>query len=411
MTFQLGSLKQYWFIGLVVLWAVVAVVFLLTAPNPTMEQQAASSEQPSALESAQPVASESGQPITLEEDETLTARVVEVLEEGIVDLDIAGAHPYQRLLLHIERGSLAGQEVVVEHGTFTTITEERLLHPGDQVYLERVGGPQGDRLYISDYVRTGSLFWIVALFVGLVVLVGRGKGLRSLVGTLFSLLIIFAFVVPQILAGRDPVTVSITGSIVMLTVSTYLVYGWNPKAHAAVAGMMLSLVLTGVLAWLFVGWTRLTGMGTEESIYLMMELGPGVKLRGLVLAGIIIGSLGVLDDICVGQASAVFELIKVNRDLGWVELFRHSLNIGRDHIAAMVNTLLLAYIGASFPLMLVFTIYQEPFRQRINREPIAEEIVRTLVGSIGLILAVPITGLIASLLARWMVRREVALGA
>ncbi|MCK4450632.1 MAG: YibE/F family protein, partial [Anaerolineae bacterium] len=233
-------------------------------------------------------------------------------------------------------------------------------------------------------------------------------GLRSLGGTLFSLLVIFAFIVPQILAGRDPVAVSITGSIVMLAVSTYLVYGWNPKAHAAVVGMMLSLVLTGVLAWLFVGWTRLTGMGTEESIYLMMELGPGVKLRGLVLAGIIIGSLGVLDDICVGQASAVFELIKVNRDLDRMELFHHSLNIGRDHIAAMVNTLLLAYVGASLPLMLVFTIYQEPFRQRINREPIAEEIVRTLVGSIGLVLAVPITSLIAVLLARWMVRREVA---
>jgi uncharacterized membrane protein len=169
---------------------------------------------------------------------------------------------------------------------------------------------------------------------------------------------------------------------------------------------MLSLVLTGVLAWLLVGWTRLTGMGTEESMYLMMELGPGVQHRGLVLAGIIIGSLGVLDDICVGQASAIFELIKVNRDLDWMELFRHSLNIGRDHIAATVNTLLLAYMGASLPLMLVFTIYQEPFLHRINREPIAEEIVRTLVGSIGLVLAVPITGLIAGLLARWMVRRE-----
>ena len=210
MTFRLGSLRQYWFIGLVVLWVAAAVVFLLAAPKPTVEQQAASSEQPGALESAQPVASESGQPTVLDEEEALTARVVEVLEEGIVDLDIAGPHPYQRLLLHIETGSLAGQEVVVEHGTFTTITEERLLHPGDQVYLERVGGPQGDRLYISDYVRTGQLFWIVALFVGLVVLVGRGKGLRSLVGTLFSLLIIFAFVVPQILAGQDPMTVSIT---------------------------------------------------------------------------------------------------------------------------------------------------------------------------------------------------------
>ena len=398
MNFRLGNLKQYWLIGLVVLWVVVAVVFLLIAPKQIAEQRATSTEQPGA--------SESGQPTVLAEDETLTARVVEVLEEGIVDLDVAGAHPYQRLLLHVERGSLAGQEVIVEHGTFTTITEERLLHPGDRVYLERVG----DRLYISDYVRTGSLFWILALFMGLVVLVGRGKGLRSLVGTLFSLLVIFAFVVPQILAGRDPVTVSVIGSIVMLTVSTYLVYGWNPKAHAAVAGMMLSLVLTGVLAWLLVGWTRLTGMGTEESMYLMMELGPGVQLRGVVLAGIIIGSLGVLDDICVGQASAVFELIKVNRDLGWMELFHHSLNIGRDHIAATVNTLLLAYMGPSLPLMLAFTIYQEPFLQRINREPVAEEIVRTLVGSIGLILAVPITGLIAGLLARWMVRREMALG-
>jgi uncharacterized membrane protein len=397
MTFRLGSLKQYWLIALVVLWIVVAAVLLLIAPKPTVEQRTASTEQPGA--------SESGQPTVLAEDETLTAQVVEVLEEGSVDLDVAGPHPYQRLLLHIEKGSLAGQEVIVEHGTFTTITEERLLHPGDRVYLERVG----DRLYISDYVRTGSLFWILALFMGLVVLVGRGRGLRSLVGTLFSLLIIFAFVVPQILAGWDPVTVSVIGSIVMLTVSTYLVYGWNPKAHAAVAGIMLSLVLTGVLAWLLVGWSRLTGVGTEESMYLVMELGPGVQLKGVVLAGIIIGSLGVLDDICVGQASAIFELIKVNRNLGWMELFRHSLNIGRDHIAATVNTLLLAYVGASLPLMLAFTIYQEPFLQRINREPIAEEIVRTLVGSIGLVLAVPITGLIAGLLARWMVRREMAL--
>jgi uncharacterized membrane protein len=204
------------------------------------------------------------------------------------------------------------------------------------------------------------------------------------------------------------VVVSVAGSILLLAVSTYLVYGWNPKAHAAVTGMMLSLVLTGGLAWLFVTWTRLTGLSVEESSYLVMELGSGLNFRGLVLGGIIIGSLGVLDDICVGQASAVFELVNANRDLGWRDLFRRSLNIGRDHIAAMVNTLLLAYVGASMPLMVVFTIYREPLWRRINREPIAEEIVRTLVGSVGLVLAVPITGLIASLLARWMVRREEA---
>ena len=340
------------------------------------------------------------------ETETLSARVIEVLEEGTIDLGESSTQPFQRLLLRVESGSLAGQEVVVEEGTVNIISQERLFRPGDRVYLQRAVGPNGDRFYVSDFVRTTPLVLIAVLFLGLVVLVGRGRGLRSLVGTLFSLAVIFAFVLPQIIAGNDPVVVSVAGSIVLLAVSTYLIYGWNPKAHAAVVGMMLSLVLTGVLAWLFVGWTRLTGLSVEESSYLVMELGAGLNFRGLVLGGIIIGSLGVLDDICVGQASAVFELVNANRDLSWTELFRSSLNIGRDHIAAMVNTLLLAYVGAAMPLMLVFSIYQEPLWRRINREPIAEEIVRTLVGSVGLVLAVPITGLVASLMARWAVRRE-----
>ena len=340
------------------------------------------------------------------ETETLSAQVIEVLEEGTIDLGESSTQPFQRLLLRVESGSLAGQEVVVEEGTVNIISQERLFRPGDRVYLQRAVGPNGDRFYVSDFVRTTPLVLIAVLFLGLVVLVGRGRGLRSLVGTLFSLAVIFAFVLPQIIAGNDPVVVSVAGSIVLLAISTYLIYGWNPKAHAAVVGMMLSLVLTGVLAWLFVGWTRLTGLSVEESSYLVMELGAGLNFRGLVLGGIIIGSLGVLDDICVGQASAVFELVNANRDLSWTELFRSSLNIGRDHIAAMVNTLLLAYVGAAMPLMLVFSIYQEPLWRRINREPIAEEIVRTLVGSVGLVLAVPITGLVASLMARWAVRRE-----
>jgi uncharacterized membrane protein len=335
----------------------------------------------------------------------MSARVIEVLAEGTVDLGGGSAQPYQRLLLRVENGSLRGQEVTVEEGTVNIIGQERLFRVGDRLYLERTVSPQGDeRLYISDIVRTGSLFWLVGAFLILVLLVGRSKGARSLGGTLFSLAVIFGFILPQILAGRDPVVVCVVGSVVLLAVSTYLTYGWTPKAHAAVIGMMVSLVLTGLLAWLFVAWTRLTGLSAEESAYLVMELGGDVNLRGIVLGGIIIGSLGVLDDICVGPASAVFELANANRELGWRRLFHSSLNIGRDHIAAMVNTLLLAYVGASMPLMLVFTIYQEPIWRRINREPIAEEVVRTLVGSIGLVLAVPITGLIASLLAHWMVR-------
>jgi uncharacterized membrane protein len=380
-------LDRFFAVGLVAL-LVLVVILIVVAPRLGV--------QPSP-------ADQSGE---FTEQETLTARVVEVLDEGTLDLGDGRAHPYQRLLLRVEDGSLAGQDIVVEEGTINIVSEDRLFDPGDRVYVERMGGPSGDLFYISDFVRTRPLLLIVVVFVALVLVVGRSKGLRSLVGTLFSLAVIFAFVIPQILKGRDPVTISILGSIVLMAVSTYLVYGWNPKAHSAVAGMMLSLVLTGLLAWLFVDRTRLTGLSVEESSYLVMELGAGVRLQGLVLGGIVIGSLGVLDDICVGQASAVFELVNANRHLGWRDLFRSSLNIGRDHIAAMVNTLLLAYVGASLPLMLVFTLYHEPLLRRINREPIAEEIVRTLVGSAGLVLAVPITGLIASLVARWVVRRE-----
>jgi uncharacterized membrane protein len=340
------------------------------------------------------------------ETETMVARVVEVLEEGIVDLGGGSSQPYQRLLLRVESGSLAGQEVAVEEGTVNIISQERLFHPGDRVYLERAVGPDGDRFYISDFVRARPLLLIVGLFVTLVVLVGRGKGLRSLGGTLFSLVVIFAFIVPQIVAGRNPVLVSIAGSILLLTVSNYLIYGWNHRAHAAVAGMVLSLVLTGLLAWLSVEWARLTGLTADESSYLVLELGPDINLQGLLLGGIIIGSMGALDDVCVGQVSVVFELIDTDPGLEWATLFRRGFNVGRDHIAAMVNTLVLAYAGAALPLLLAFTIYQEPLWRRINREPIAEEIVRTMVGSIGLILAAPITSLIASLLAHWVTRRK-----
>jgi len=383
------KLEHFFIIGLVVLVVLAAAVVVI---GPRLKQE--------------PPPTGTEQPLAQGEMETMSARVIEVLEEGTVELGEGSTQPYQRLLLRVESGSLAGQEIAVEEGTVNIISQERLFHVGDRVYLERVVGLDGDRFYVSDFVRTSPLLWIVALFVGLVVLVGRGKGTRALVGTLFSLVVVFAFIVPQIMTGRDPVVVSIAGSILMLTISNYLIYGWNPRAHAAVAGMVLSMVLAGLLAWLFVGWTRLTGLAAEESSYLVMELGAGINLQGLLLGGIIIGSTGALDDVCVGQVSVVFELLDANPDLEWADLFRRSFNVGRDHIAAMVNTLVLAYTGAALPLLLAFTLYQEPLWRRINREPIAEEIVRTLVGSIGLVLAAPITSLIASFLAHRIAQRK-----
>jgi uncharacterized membrane protein len=349
--------------------------------------------------------------------ETMSAVVLEVLEEGRIELGEEDSHPYQVLLLNVESGSLAGEEIEVSEGTVNLASQDRLFRVGDRVYVERVVGVDGDRYYVSDFIRTGPLAAIVVLFVCLVLLVGRLQGLRALAGTVMSMLVLFLFVVPTIQTGHlpllpgvqcGPVAASVLGSVFLLAASTYLIYGWSNKGHAAVIGMGLCLVATAALASQFIGLARLTGLTTDESFALVYELGPEADFRGLVLAGMIIGSLGVLDDACVGQASTVFELANASRELSWTELFRRALNVGKDHIAALVNTLVLAYVGASLPLIVMFTIYAEPLWRRINREPVAEEIVRTLVGSIGLVLGVPITTLVAALMARRAIERSKA---
>jgi uncharacterized membrane protein len=187
--------------------------------------------------------------------------------------------------------------------------------------------------------------------------------------------------------------------VVMMGISLYLVYGWKAKTHVAVAGLFVSLVLTGLLAILFVGWTRLSGFGAEEAGFLQVA-GVQLNTRGLLLAGIIVGTLGALDDVAVGQSSTIFELSRANPSLGWQSLLWRGMTVGRDHIAAMVNTLLLAYVGAALPLVLLLSVYTESLGITLNREIISEEIVRTLVGSLGLLAGVPLTSLIAALVAR-----------
>jgi uncharacterized membrane protein len=168
-----------------------------------------------------------------------------------------------------------------------------------------------------------------------------------------------------------------------------------------VLGILISLIITGVLATIFVDATRLTGFGSEEVGFLQTS-GVPIDPRGLLLAGILIGALGVLDDITISQASSVFELSSANPAFGVRELYRRAMNIGQDHIASTVNTLVLAYVGASLPMLLLFAIYPQPFGQIINREFVTEEVVRTLVGSLGLVAAVPIT----TLLAGWLTGRK-----
>ena len=333
------------------------------------------------------------------ESEVLRARVIEVLEEGVLDQGEV-SQPYQLLRLEITSGPLAGQELTVEYGSLVFTNESRLFREGDRVLVERTRTLEGeDVFHVTDYVRTSPLFWLTALFVAATLLLSGWQGLRSLLGMGVSLVVILFFIVPQILDGRNPVIVAILGSVVMMGISLYLVYGWNSKTHVAVAGLLLSLIVTGLLAAWAVNWTRLSGFGAEEAGFLQVA-GVQLDTRGLLLAGIIIGTLGALDDIAIGQSSTIFELRKANPDLTTLELFRHGMTVGRDHIAAMVNTLLLAYVGAALPLVLMFSVFAESVGVTINREIIAEEIVRTLVGSLGLLAGMPLTSVIAAYAAR-----------
>jgi uncharacterized membrane protein len=209
-----------------------------------------------------------------------------------------------------------------------------------------------------------------------------------------SFLVILRFIIPHILNGESPVLVSVVGALAILVATLYLSHGLNAKTTAALAGTAIALLITGVLGELFISATRLTGI-SEEVTYLTNQTGP-LSFRGLLLAGLIIGTLGVLDDVAASQSSAVFELNAANPSLGVEELFRRGMRVGRDHIASTVNTLFLAYAGSALPLLLLLSTRPEPLGTLLNRETITVEIVNALTGSIGLISAVPLTTLIAA---------------
>jgi uncharacterized membrane protein len=241
--------------------------------------------------------------------------------------------------------------------------------------------------------------WLLIIFVLASVIISGLKGIRSLLGILLSLAVIILIILPGIQSGKDPLSVSILGAFFFVAFSLYIIYGWNVKTHTAVLGSFLALIITGVLALIFVNNTRLTGYGDENMFYISQLTQNTMNVRSLLLAGILIGTLGVLDDLVISQASAVFELFRNKPDQNFKKLYKSAMNIGQDHIAATVNTLVLAYAGASLPMLLLFSFRNVNFSLAINLEYIAEEIVRTIVGSLGLFAAVPITTALAALVA------------
>jgi len=230
-----------------------------------------------------------------------------------------------------------------------------------------------------------------------VIAFGRWRGLGALAGLALTFAVLLFFIVPAILDGRSPVLVAIVGAAAIMLTVLYLTHGFNLTTTVAVAGTLISLTITAALSALVTAATRLTGVADETSGYLNITQGD-VNMRGLLLAGIVIGSLGVLDDVTVTQSATVTELAVANPAYGFRRLYRAATRVGRAHIASVINTIVLAYAGASLPLMLLFAAGSTPVDQLLTGELIAQEFVRAAVGTIGLIAAVPITTALASFL-------------
>ncbi|HOS79449.1 MAG TPA: YibE/F family protein [Anaerolineae bacterium] len=336
------------------------------------------------------------------QENTVQAKVLAVGDETVSEMP-TGEQLYSRDIevQILSEGPFEGQTMTLNQRRMEQ-TSSITPRAGQRVLIILAQQPDGQVVpFLADRVRLTPLALLAALFVAVTLGVGRGQGLRALLGLLLSLAAIGGFILPQLLAGRAPLLVTFVGMGALMAVTLYLIQGWNIRTHTAFLALLGCLSVTALLALLWVEVSALTGFGSEETLYLQAT-GVTLDMRGLLLAGIVIGASGVLDDVVLAQAVSVYEIAEANPALTVREIFRRGMKIGNAHLASMVNTLVLAYASTALPLIILFALYTEPWYLTLNREFIAEEVVRTLVGSLGLLLAVPLTTAIAAWMAPQM---------
>jgi uncharacterized membrane protein len=321
-----------------------------------------------------------------------TAQVVGLSERACAGAADTGPRCV-RIQAELTEGPGEGTVVSIEQPRSNPRT--RTLTVGAGVVLGHQPDVEGFEYVFLDPDRRGPLLLLTGIFVAAVVVLGRWKGVSALLGLAATFLIVFVFVVPAILDGKDPLLVAITGSVAIAFCALYLSHGFNEQTTVALLGTLGGLLVAALLATVFMGLATLTGLASEEALVLS-AVGSNLDLRGLILGGMLIGALGAIDDVTVTQTAAVSELRAVDPEMPRQRLFRSGMRIGRDHVASTVNTLALAYVGASMPLLILFVLSDQSAGTIANGEIVATEIVRTLVGSIGLVAAVPITTWLAS---------------
>ncbi len=320
----------------------------------------------------------------------LRAKVLETMTNQ--DNVISGTNfKNQTLKVEILEGEDKGEIVSFENDYI-------LLEEGDVFYLSHNIKTDGREFYnVYDPNRLPTLLIFLIIFIILVLVFGGIQGLRGLISLALSLLVIIFVLFPSILGGYSPLLVSIIVSSIIIILGSYITHGFNKTTTSAVFGMIVTVIITGVMAHFAVSGSHLSGVTEEEAVFLNFNTKGSIDLIGLLMGSIMIGLLGVLYDASIAQSVAVEELHKIAPHIKRFDIYKRAIRIGKEHIGALVDTLAIAYVGASLPLLLLFySINTESFLLLINREIFATEIIRILIGSIGLILAVPVTTLIAT---------------
>lgn len=305
-------------------------------------------------------------------------------------------------VVRVDAGADEGAETVVPlpFGLGAPEFEE-----GDAVVLGAIpDAPIESRYEVLDFQRDLPLIWLAAVFAVAVVVLSGWKGLAALGGLGVSMVVLLVFVLPALLTGQAPLPVAVVGASVIMIVTLYLAHGVSMRTSVALIGTLISLSLTGLLGALFTSVAHFTGLSGEATSYLG-TVNTEIDVRGLLLAGLVIGALGVLDDVTVTQSAAVWELAAADPTSSRRTLLAAGMRIGREHVAATVNTLVLAYVGASLPLLMLFTVMEQGLANVITIEAVAQEVVRALVGGLGIIAAVPVTTGLAVLAVRGRTHR------
>lgn len=303
-------------------------------------------------------------------------------DRSIVSID-SGPHQGNKTLLEIAKGP--GQPE---------------LHQGDKIRIVRQADPNGTPMYsFEDFARGLPLTIIAIVFAVVIIVVARWRGLRALLGLVFAFGVLVVFLLPALLDGKPAIPVALVSGALILYAVLYLAHGVNLRTSSALLGTLTSMVLAAVLSWVVLEMTHLTGLSEEQNTNVATYL-QHVSITGLLLAGFIIGSLGVLNDVTITQASAAFELAALDEKATRRSIFAAAMRVGRDHIASTVYTLVLAYAGGALPLLLLFSVAGRSIRDVLTGDAVGIEIARSAVGGIALAMSVPLTTLIAVMLAR-----------